>query len=161
MSFCDRQYVVFVVLGDPGAGPAWSEQRWKLIAEILDPLVLKARDRAAVRSTQLKKGAGSPNQRSISFGRIGWNSQGHKKWVHASPTSDGVEFIDTEVWAPSWTTCEREARPPDVYVAVRNEQSATPIELPSIPFSFWLSHWMPMPRWCPVPRRARRSCPQH
>jgi hypothetical protein len=127
MSFPDRQYEVFVILGDPAAQPTWTELRWKLISDILDPLVQKARDRAAVRSSQMRKGAGSPNQRSISFGRIGWNAQGHKKWLHTSPESDGNEFIDTEVWAPSWTACEREGRAPDVYVAVRNAQS-TPTE---------------------------------
>jgi hypothetical protein len=123
MSFFDRQYEVFVVLGDPKAEAAWSELRWQRIADIFDPIVQKARDRAAVRSTQLSIGSGSPNQRALSFGRIGWNAQGHKKWVHAATTGDRAEFISTEVWAPSWTTCEREGRAPDVYLAVRNEQS--------------------------------------
>src|SRR5665213_1016374 len=100
MSFSDRQYEVFVVLGDPKAESAWSEPRWELIADIFDPLVQKARGRAAVRSTQLSIGQGSPNQRAISFGRIGWNAPGHKKWVHTLATG-GVEFISTEVWAPS------------------------------------------------------------
>jgi hypothetical protein len=122
MSFSDRQYEVFAVLGDPNAEPAWSERRWQLIADIFDPLVQKARGRAAVRSTQLSIGPGSPNQRAISFGRIGWNASGHKKWVHPLATG-AVEFVSTEVWAPSWTTCEREGRAPDVYLAVRNEQS--------------------------------------
>ncbi len=122
MSFSDRQYEVFAVLGDPSAEPAWSEQRWELIADIFDPLVQKARGRAAVRSTQLSIGPGSPNQRAISFGRIGWNASGHRKWVHPLATG-AVEFVSTEVWAPSWTTCEREGRAPDVYLAVRNEQS--------------------------------------
>jgi len=123
MSFFDRQYEVFVVLGDPKAELTWSEQKWGRIADIFDPLVQKTRDRAAVRSTQLSIGAGSPNQRAISFGPIGWNAQGHKKWVHTPTTGDRAEFISTEVWAPSWTTCEREGRAPDLYLAVRNEQS--------------------------------------
>jgi hypothetical protein len=119
MSYSDRQYEVFAILGDPALEPAWTESRWKCISDILNPLVQKTRGSAAVRSTQLSKGAGSPNQRAISFGRIGWNAQGHKKWVHIS---DGIEFINTEVWSPSWTTCEREGLPPDVYVAVRNSR---------------------------------------
>ena len=127
MQFPERQYEVFVILGDPEAQPAWTEPQWTRISDILDPLIKNARDRAAVRSSQMRKGAGSPNQRSISLGRIGWNAQGHKKWVHSSPLSDSIEFIDTEVWAPSWTTCEREGRAPDVYVALRNTQSS-PIE---------------------------------
>jgi hypothetical protein len=122
MSFFDRRYKAFVILGDPAAEPAWTEPRWKLIADVLDPLMQKARDRAAVRSSQLRKGPGSPNQRSISFGRIGWNPQGHKKWVHSASANNTNEFILAEAWAPSWTVCERENRAPDVYVTVRNHQ---------------------------------------
>ena len=76
-----------------------------------------------MRSTQLSIGPGSPNKRAISFGRIGWNAQGAQGRVHTPATGDRTEFISTEVWAPSWTTCEREGRAPDVYFAVRNEQS--------------------------------------
>src|SRR4051794_23877831 len=96
MSFHDKKYEVFVILGDAAEEPAWTEPRWKLISEILDPLVQQARGRAAVRSTQMRRGPGSPNQRSVSFGRIGWNAQGHKKWVHQSPASDSIEFISME-----------------------------------------------------------------
>ena len=48
MSFFDRQYEVFAVLGGPKAEAAWSEPRWERIADIFDPIVQKARDRAAV-----------------------------------------------------------------------------------------------------------------
>ncbi len=150
MSFADRKYEVFVILGDPAAEPAWVAPRWRLISDILDPLVQKARDRAAVRSIQLRKGTGSPNQRSISFGRIGWNAQGHKKWVH-TPAGDGIEFMNTEVWAPAWTTCEREGLPPDVYVAVRNAQS-TPSERVTFNPIFILAVASDADtRWFPVP----------
>jgi hypothetical protein len=124
VAFFDRQYEVFVVLGDPIAEPAWSGPKWQRIASIFDPLVQKARDRAAVRSSQLSIGPGSPNKRSISFGHIGWNADGHEKWVHDTQTSERVEFISTEVWAPSWSTCQRQGCAPDVYLAMRNEQSS-------------------------------------
>jgi hypothetical protein len=122
MSYFNRRYKTFVILGDPAAEPAWTEPRWKLIADVLDPLLEKARDRPAVRSTQLRPGPGSPNQRAISFGRIGWNPQGHKKWVHSVAANDRNEFMLTEVWAPSWTVCVREKLAPDVFVTVRNSQ---------------------------------------
>jgi hypothetical protein len=124
MPFNDRQYDLFVMLGNPAVEPAWFEVTWQRIAATIDPLIQSARSSAAVRSTQLKVGSGSPNQRAISFGRIGWNIQGHKKWVQAS-RSDDREFISSEVWAPSWSTCEREARAPDTYFAIRNEQSSS------------------------------------
>ena len=126
MAFFTRKYEVFVVLGDPGDEPVWTEDRWSLIAPILDPLIQSARGPAGVRSIQLRAGPGSPNQRAMSFGRIGWDGQGRSKWVHAA-SSDPPElrpfFISTEVWAPSPKTCEREGQSPEVYVAVRNEKS--------------------------------------
>ncbi len=126
MAFFTRQYEVFVILGNPGDEPVWTEGRWSLIAPILDPLMQSARGPAGVRSTQLRAGSGSPNQRAISFGRMGWDARGRSKWVHAA-SSDAPElhpfFISTEVWAPSPKACEREGQSPDVYIAVRNEQS--------------------------------------
>ena len=111
MGFDDRAFDVFVILGNPQATPVWTASMWGQIAPMIDPLVVAARNRAAVRTTQLRRGAGLPNQRSISFGRIGWNESGHRKWVHPDPVAgeceDAAEFLSTEVWAPSWTVCEK------------------------------------------------------
>ena len=121
MSIYDRQYDLYVMLGNPAAEPAWAEPVWRTISSALDPLIQSARDKAAVRSTQLKPGPGSP--RAISFGRIGWNERGHKKWIHSSGAHDtGIVFISSEVWAPSWTICKREGCLPDTYFAIRNAQ---------------------------------------
>jgi hypothetical protein len=98
--------------------------KWAKLAEIFDPVIQRSRGRAAVRSLQLRAGPGSPNQRGISFGRIGWNSVGHKKWTWSVGSTEGggpADFISTEVWAPSWTTCGREGRAPDAYIGLRNE----------------------------------------
>jgi hypothetical protein len=58
----------------------------------------------------------------VAFGRIGWNSAGHIKWTHDSPASTGTSndwnFLDAEVWAPSWTICEREYAAPDVFIHI-------------------------------------------
>jgi hypothetical protein len=127
MGFNDRPFDVFVILGNPHATPVWTASMWVRIAALIDPLVVAARNRAAVRTSQLRRGAGSPNQRSISFGRIGWNENGHRKWIHPDPVAgeseDGVEFVSTEVWAPSWTVCEKEQRAPDMFFGFRNEAS--------------------------------------
>jgi hypothetical protein len=124
MGFNDRQYRVFVALGDPAAEPAWMPSKWAKLAEIFDPVIQRSRDRAAVRSLQLRAGPGSPNQRAISFGRIGWNAAGHEKWTASvgSNEGSGVEFMNTEVWAPSWTTCGRQGQAPDAYIGLRNER---------------------------------------
>src|SRR5262249_3356812 len=125
MAFHDREYDVYVLLGDPAAIPPWTRLIWTDVAKALDPLMQVARDRPAVRSSQLGPGPGSPNQRSISFGRIGWNEQGHKKWTHSEDgqlaSGEPAHFLTCEVWAPSWTVCQRELRAPDVYFAMRNE----------------------------------------
>ena len=125
MSFQTRQYDVYAILGDPGAEPPWMEHVWSRIVVAVGPLIESSRGHAAVRSMQLNAGPGSPNKRAISFGRIGWNKAGHKKWVWRSAGTDGGSinrvFCMSQIWAPSWTTCEKECQPPDVYFAIRNE----------------------------------------
>ena len=38
--------------------------------------------------------------------------------------SKSIELFDVEVWAPSWTVCQREDRAPDLFFKMKNEQSA-------------------------------------
>ena len=110
------------MLGNPNAEPPWLEQCWRHVAEAVDPLIESSRGRAAVRSAQLSAEIRSPNSRPLSFGRIGWNAEGHKKWVWQAKDSGASRvFRYSEVWAPSWTTCEKEHRSPDVYFAFCNE----------------------------------------
>jgi hypothetical protein len=127
MGFGDRQYDLYVILGNPELSPIWTEPAWSHIASALDPLIQMVETPTAVRTLQLRPGPGSPNQRAISFGRIGWNQKGHDKWVHQVSGNDGTEelpqFINAEIWAPHWKTCEKRNWPPDVYVAFRNEKT--------------------------------------
>jgi hypothetical protein len=66
----------------------------------------------------------------ISFGRIGWNDQGSRKWMHGVDgklvSGDDAIFLSSEVWAPSWTICERERLAPDAYFAIRNPTDGSP-----------------------------------
>jgi len=125
MGFHDREYEVRVALSDPTAVPPWVECVWANIATALEPLIQSARDKPAVRTTQLSIGPGSPNQRAISFGRIGWNKLGASKWTHKEDgqllSGDLAQFLTCEAWAPSWTVCEREGKPPDVFFAISND----------------------------------------
>jgi hypothetical protein len=125
MGFAEREFEVFVLLANPAASPPWVEVTWAEIFRALDPLVQSARDRPAVRSVQLTPGPGSPNQRSISFGRIGWSEEASGKWTHSNDgrlvSGAASDFCSCEVWAPSWTVCSRELQPPDIYFAMRNE----------------------------------------
>lgn len=36
-------------------------------------------------------------------------------------SGESAFFVSTEVWAPSWSVCEREHRPPDVYLGIANQ----------------------------------------
>ena len=125
MTFYDREYEVRVLLGDPAVIPPWVQPIWDQIAEALDPLIRLARDRPSVRSTQLSAGPGTPNQKAVSFGRIGWNKQSASKWTHSENgrliSGNFVRFMSCEVWAPSWSACEREGYPPDIFFTLSNE----------------------------------------
>jgi len=126
MTFSNRLYEVFVVLGNPSNDPAWAEPTWQQLAAAIDPLTHSTWGSAAVRSTQLANKPGSPNQRGISFGRIGWNKNGHRKWVHQNGHKDeGREFCSAEMWSPSWMNCQSEKRYPDSYFSMFNEKSVT------------------------------------
>lgn len=115
------QYDVFVILTRNAESAPWLASNWAKISEVFDPMMQRPRGSAAVRSTQLAKGPGSPNHRAISFGRIGWNAAGTAKWTHAKPgqltSGQEAEFLTTEAWAPSWTVCQREQQAPDIYLA--------------------------------------------
>ncbi len=135
MSFHERSYEVYVVLGSPASSP-WVKGSWSKISAALDPLLKMARGRAAIRTDQFQPGSGSLNQRFIRFGRIGWNARGFDKWVHATEgtLSSGLpaEFYSCEMWAPSWTICQREHRAPDVLFAIRREATSASLKFGSI-----------------------------
>lgn len=127
MGFSEREFEVFVLLANSAASPPWMQVTWAEVSKTLDPLMRAARDRPAVRTTQLTPGPGSPNQRAISFGRIGWSDEGSRKWTHVDDgrlvSGAPSHFYNCEVWAPSWTVCAKELEAPDIYFAMRNEAS--------------------------------------
>lgn len=116
------EYDVFVVVTNGDENAPWLTLNWEKAARAVDPLMHLARGPAAVRSTQLSKDSGTPNQRGLSFGRIGWNAAGVNKWTHSVPgrlaSGQEAEFLETEIWAPSWNACGRENQAPDVYISV-------------------------------------------
>lgn len=118
-----RDYDVYAILGDPNATPVWQWEQWNRVAPLLDPLIDVARGRAAVKATQ-HIGEHPRTRDYLRFGALGWNGKSHQKWVHGSPANHGESqewtFINAEVWAPSWTQCEREDSMPDVYFAIGN-----------------------------------------
>jgi hypothetical protein len=129
MGFNEREFDVYVVLGSSAASPPWVQSTWTAVSQALEPLIDAARDSPAIRSTQLRPGEGSPNKRGISFGRIGWDRRVPAKWTHSEDgtllSGEPAHFLTCEVWAPSWTVCQRELRGPDVYFAISNESRPT------------------------------------
>ena len=120
MSFHERSFHLHVILGDPTKARIWEWVVWPKIAQVIDPLVTGSRGPAAVRSYQ-----NGTDRKWIRFGRIGWNVNGHQKWVHGSPRNVSESrnwwFLNMELWAPSWSICRREGMAPDVYFAFSNE----------------------------------------
>jgi hypothetical protein len=126
MAFHTAEYDAYVLLGDPAAQPLWYWSRWQRAMAHLDGVVRSARGPAALRSTQYLPNHGG----TVKFGRIGWNERDQQKWTHGSPanetTSGKWTFMSAELWAPSWTQCERDRAAPDVFLSVSNEsQGAT------------------------------------
>ena len=116
MSFFDRSYLVFVVLGDPASPKLWEASHWGMVEKLLEGFATGVRGKASLRTIQY--GAAG---RSVSFGRLGWSSKSSEKWTHSAETQPHVHFLSAEAWTPSWTVCEREGLAPDFYVDLLNE----------------------------------------
>lgn len=135
MSFHDRTYDVYAILGD-GRSLPWSSLTWASISEALAQLTAHTRGPAAIRSTQLSGEA--PKMRQLSFGRLGLDAKSADKWTHVRPgqlaAGTRSAFLTTELWAPSWTVCERERVPPDIYFEISS--SGGELGMPSDDRSF-------------------------
>jgi hypothetical protein len=129
MGLDDREFDVYVILWSAAIRPPWVQATWAAIAQALDPLMEAARESPAIRSTQLRPGEGAANKRAISFGRIAWDRRAFAKWTHREDgtlaSGEPAQFLTCEVWAPSWTVCQRELQAPDVYFAMSNEPRPT------------------------------------
>jgi hypothetical protein len=123
MAFHDVDYDAYCILGDTDAPALWNWPVWERFRVEFDPLIKAARGSPGVRSTQYLPNRGG----TVKFGRIGWKETDHQKWTHGSPTNQDESkfwgFLGVEVWGPVWTACEREGRPPDVFLSVANESS--------------------------------------
>ena len=121
MSFFDRHYKVFLLLGAPGSPPLWELPQWENLAQQLQELVSSPRGKAAVRSTQYDAAG-----KRLSFGRLGWDEKSQQKWALPDGKTGqtgqaGRRFVHAEAWAPSWTICERENLAPDFFFSMVNE----------------------------------------
>jgi hypothetical protein len=121
MSFHTADYDVYFILGDPAARPLWNWRVWQSFVPAIDPLMETARGKPALRCIQyLPKRAGK-----VKFGRLVWKESDHQKWAHQSPANEekskSWQFLNLEVWAPTWTACEHDDSAPDVFFALSNE----------------------------------------
>lgn len=122
MKFHERQYAVYALFGAAGSQEPWLSSTWQQISDATLEAFKAARDKAAVRSLQW---VGVPGPiREIKFGRISHDARGAAKWTHQVSgilkSGESPVFLETEVWAPSWTVCEKDRIPPDVYLRISN-----------------------------------------
>lgn len=115
MSFFKREYEVYLLLAGPDAPGLWQAEQWNPFAASLDQLMVQARGKAGLRSHQY-----NPQGKLIPFGRLGWNAASHAKWTH-TPATTQARFMSLEVWAPTWTSCEKDDLAPDLFIALANE----------------------------------------
>lgn len=116
MSFdYEREYEVQLLLGDPSTPPLWHAETWQEVFPILRSVAKHARGVPITSSLQFE---GAKN-RSVQFGRIGWNDKGHAKWTHQIDTP--YRFLNMEVWAPSRCACTKDGLPPDFLFILWNQ----------------------------------------
>jgi hypothetical protein len=123
MAFHTADYDVYVSIGDPATQPLWRWDKWQLLMPPLDDLLHVARGPASTRSTQFLPNRGG----TVKFGRIGWKESDQQKWTHGSQrtleSSLSWRFLDTELWAPAWTQCERDRSAPDIFLAIASQSA--------------------------------------
>ena len=113
-------YISFVIVGKSTQRKAWHWETWSLIARRLDPIIAATNQKAGVRSIQGVRGSNE----GVKFGRLVWDEKSHQKWAHFSEInsvqSGNWIFFNAEIWAPSWTVCNRERRNPVIFIKVEN-----------------------------------------
>lgn len=112
----ERLYELYLFLGDPDSAPLWDSQVWSSASSLLDPLVFNPR-RGSPAVFTVQFSCTSP-PKPLRFGRIAWTSAGHSKWTHHKQTK--AEFIQTQLWCPGPTNCQRQDRPPDFFLSLHN-----------------------------------------
>jgi len=103
---------------------------WEEIFPHLDKLILLSGYDAAIRTEQFLPTEDKPAGKSLPFGRMKWNYKNNEKWACKylrDPTcKDNVRFLELQVWAPSWTACEKEDIYPRVYFHLQNIREDVP-----------------------------------
>lgn len=128
MAYHNREYEVYLILGNPRLRPLWHWSNWRIAAALFEPLSTVPRGPAAVRVDQAVPG--EPGKRAR-FGPLGWNEASHRKWTFGSTvrkgglgpttkTSKRGKFLGMEAWSPSWHRCEASDRAPDFYFQIFN-----------------------------------------
>ncbi|WP_372865453.1 hypothetical protein [Spongiibacter sp.] len=97
---------------------------WEKCFPCLDDIISLADAKAAIRSSQCIMVGGKLRGGSLSFGRMTWNYENNKKWackyMKDEELKDNVVFLSTEIWAPSWSQCDRDLKPPSIVFHVKN-----------------------------------------
>jgi hypothetical protein len=116
-----RRYRVDVVVAEVAP---WDAATWRALVPAFGPLFDGHGGSSGVRTVQYENGE------RVRFGTLRWDAVSHERWT--LPAGSPRTFVSAEAWAPSWGRCQREGRPPDVYLHLLDRASVTGTFLPVV-----------------------------
>lgn len=112
-----KNYISVVLVGK-ATTPLWYWEKWSLIASSLNPIMHSLKTKIALRTTQ---DFGISKYR---LGTLAWDQKSHEKWTHFSPLtnqfSKNWQFMEGEIWSPSWTDFKKKQIEPDIFISFQN-----------------------------------------
>jgi hypothetical protein len=120
VQFHERAFTVYAFFIGASAVRPWSASVWDKLTKASESVFAFGRNSSAVRTLQYV--GTPPNIKEVKFGRIPHHAKGATKWTHDPngriASGEVAQFVSAEVWAPAWTTCERERLAPEVYLSI-------------------------------------------
>jgi hypothetical protein len=120
------EYHFYLVFGEKISGKEpWLEGEWinnfePLFNKIIE--ISSYKNDTGLRVLEYKKEQETDKYyKEYKLGRLKWDRKSHEKWTLKN--NDKRIFHHYQSWTPLWTICEKNDRPPDVYIAFSDERS--------------------------------------
>ena len=101
---------------------------WKLLFPNLNSLIGLSENKPYIRSHQ----AYEHKDGWLGFGRMQWSRKNNIKWTSKYRNNEteqkGLQFFDTEVWAPDWNQCVDRGVYPDIYIKLYHHEQIDEIK---------------------------------
>ena len=128
----NREYDFYLIFGQKDEYKLpWIKTNWKSDFEPYFDLLIKQTQN--IKETGIKVIKYRPEKRiskkdhqefiyhsDIKLGRLKWDEKSHEKWTIPSDSAD--YFLEFELWAPSWTVCDKKQSVPDIFITISNER---------------------------------------